>query len=389
MRHVITGLDQLAERFPFTKKSRIGLIANETSIDVHGRYSWYWLQQQGFTVQRIFSPEHGLFATAMDQEPVLLQPDVPVEVVSLYGENYDSLLPIDEHLRDVDVIVFDIQDVGSRYYTYLNTMILFLDRLHRKDIPMVVCDRPNPLNGEITEGPLLRRDFRSFVGYLPVPVRHGLTAGETALLARESLGIDCDIHVIDMQHWRRRMWFTDTGLQWVAPSPHMPWPETALVYPGMCLLEGLNVSEGRGTAMPFHLFGAPFINPDECADVLNNRGLPGIRFRPTWFIPQYNKYAGQTIGGCALQVTDRAVFQPFFTGVAITSVLAELYDELEFLSGVYEFNSDHPAFDLLAGGDTIRKTIEAGEDLLALRDSWEKENSRYKEMASRVMIYGN
>jgi len=310
--------------------------------------------------------------------------------VSLYGDSEHSLAPARELLDGLDLVLFDIQDVGSRYYTYVNTLALFMKAAEGLDIEIMVLDRPNPLGGSLIEGPQLDPAFHSFVGVMPLPVRHGLTAGEIAHFYRNYKKLDLNLNVIPMQGWSRQMLFPETCLPWVPPSPNMPSFEAAEVYPGMCLFEGLNVSEGRGTTTPFLLSGATFVDPEALAERLASMPLEGVVFRPTWFRPTFHKYAGEAIGGLYLHVTDHARFRPFATGVAMTCALYELYPEqLAFLDGVYEFRDDIPAFDLLAGSSTIRSMILDNRDTTAIIASWEKDEAEFAAIKPNFHLYNN
>ena len=385
---VATGLDILLGNTERLQNRKIALIVNQTSVTPALEYSWNLLKQKGVQLIRIFSPEHGLFATEQDQIAVNYQPDLGCELVSLYGSTPDSLLPDRALLDNIDLILFDIQDVGSRYYTYVNTLALFMEAVSGLDIEIMVLDRPNPLGGTLVEGPLLDPLFRSFVGIFPVPVRHGLTAGELAHLYRDYKQLDINLTVITMEGWRREMLFTETGLPWIPPSPNMPTVATAEVYPGMCLFEGLNVSEGRGTTTPFQFSGAPFIRPDELALRCRGYGLEGVLFRPAWFRPTFHKFSGEVIGGLWLQVTDPSRFRPFATGVAMTAALHELYpDELHFLRGVYEFNDTQPAFDLLAGKSHIREAIESGCETREILASWQSDEAEFFGSKQEYHLY--
>jgi uncharacterized protein YbbC (DUF1343 family) len=367
---------------------RIGLIANQTSVTVGLDYSWSRLEKSGVRLTRIFSPEHGLFSTEQDQIAVDRQPDTGCEIVSLYGSSEQSLLPDRAQLDGLDLVLFDIQDVGSRYYTYVNTLALFMEAAQGLDIEIMVLDRPNPLGGTLVEGPLLEPAFHSFVGVMPVPVRHGLTAGEIAHFYRDYKKLDVNLSVIPMLGWTRSMLFPETGLPWVPPSPNMPTFEVAEVYPGMCLFEGLNLSEGRGTTMPFLMSGAPFIDPFELAARLGSLGLEGVVFRPTWFRPTFHKYRDEVIGGIYLHVTDHARFRPFATGVAMTRSIMELYpDRLRFLDGVYEFNDTVPAFDLLAGSGGIRSQLLNGDPVESILASWEADEAGFAAIKPNFHLY--
>jgi uncharacterized protein YbbC (DUF1343 family) len=385
---VINGLDILLQDTAALKNRSVGLIANQTSVSAGLDYSWSLLERSGIRLKRLFSPEHGLFSTEQDQIAVGVQPETGCEIVSLYGDNEQSLIPDRALLEGLDLVLFDIQDVGSRYYTYVNTLALFMDAAQGLDIEVMVLDRPNPLGGIGVEGPQLDPEFHSFVGVMPVPVRHGLTAGEIAHFYRDYKKLDLDLSVIPMQGWSRRMLFPETGLPWVPPSPNMPSFQVAEVYPGMCLFEGLNVSEGRGTTTPFLLSGAPFIDPFGLASHLGSMGLEGVVFRPTWFRPTFHKYRDQVIGGIYLHVTDHHRFKPFAAGVAMTCALRELYPgQFAFLDGVYEFNDTTPAFDLLAGSSAIRSKILRGDSAESILASWQKEEAEFAAIKQTFHLY--
>ncbi|MGC8774016.1 MAG: exo-beta-N-acetylmuramidase NamZ family protein [Chlorobaculum sp.] len=387
---VINGLDILLQNPEVLRHRRVGLIANQTSVSMQLEYSWMLLKRAGVELTRIFSPEHGLFAVEQDQIAVGHQPDTGCEIVSLYGDSEHSLAPARELLDGLDLVLFDIQDVGSRYYTYVNTLALFMKAAEGLDIEIMVLDRPNPLGGSLIEGPQLDPAFHSFVGVMPLPVRHGLTAGEIAHFYRNYKKLDLNLNVIPMQGWSRQMLFPETCLPWVPPSPNMPSFEAAEVYPGMCLFEGLNISEGRGTTTPFLLSGAAFVDPEALAERLASMPLEGVVFRPTWFRPTFHKYAGEAIGGLYLHVTDHARFRPFATGVAMTCALCELYPEqLAFLDGVYEFRDDIPAFDLLAGSSAIRSMILDNRDATAIIASWEKDEVEFAAIKPNFHLYDN
>ncbi|NTW62852.1 MAG: DUF1343 domain-containing protein [Chlorobiaceae bacterium] len=385
---VVTGLDIFLSDISRFRHRSIGLIVNQTSVTRDFRYSWSVLSEMGVKIKRIFSPEHGLFATEQDQIAVSCQPELGCELVSLYGDASDTLLPDASFIDDLDLVLFDIQDVGSRYYTYVNTLALFMEAVSGRDVEIMVLDRPNPLGGELVEGPLLDPRYRSFVGIFPVPVRHGMTAGELAFFYREVKKLDCNLSVICMEGWKRHMLFPDTGLPWIAPSPNMPTFSTALVYPGMCLFEGLNVSEGRGSTTPFEIFGAPFIKPEEFGAFMGNLALEGVVFRPTWFKPTFHKFVGDVIGGLSIHVTDAAGFRPFAVGVALTAALHECYPrDMQFLHGVYEFNDTLPAFDLLAGSADLRVSIQNGVTSADLIASWRNDEIAFASLKEKFHRY--
>jgi uncharacterized protein YbbC (DUF1343 family) len=385
---VATGLEILLRQSERFQNRNIGLIVNQSSVTQDLKYSWNALKERGMHVKMIFSPEHGLFATEQDQIAVNCQPELGCEIVSLYGDSAESLIPDRALLDHLDLILFDIQDVGSRYYTYINTLALFMEAVSGMDLEIMVLDRPNPLGGCMVEGPMLDPAFHSFVGIFPVPVRHGMTAGELALLYRDVKKLDLNLNVIKMEGWQRSMLFPETGLPWIPPSPNMPTFATAEVYPGLCLLEGTNVSEGRGTTTPFQLSGAPFIKPDDLTRRCREFGLEGVLFRPVWFKPTFHKFCGEVIGGIWLHVTDHARFRSFATGVAMTVALQELYPEhLQFLNGVYEFNDSIPAFDLLAGNSSIRTSIQSGCDADSTLALWQGDETTFSIIKQQFHLY--
>jgi uncharacterized protein YbbC (DUF1343 family) len=251
-----------------------------------------------------------------------------------------------------------------------------------------VLDRPNPIGGSMLEGNILSTGFRSFVGRYPLPVRHGMTIGELASMMNEAFGISCALRVVPMGGWKRKMWFDQTGLPWVLPSPNMPTLGTATVYPGACLLEGTNLSEGRGTTRPFEILGAPWIDPEVFARSLNGIGLPGVRFRPLHFRPTFHKYAGQTCGGVEIHVVDRREFLPFLTGIHLIRCAAGLWPEaFGWRREPYEFESERPAIDLLAGGTWLRELVEQGKDPAEVQEEWKKPLRDYQTLRKKYLLY--
>ena len=363
------------------------MLANHTSVTKNISYSWDEFQRNGINLVKIFSPEHGLFGEEQDQVAANTGHISGIPITSLYGLSEASLSPTDEQFKDIDTVIFDIQDVGARYYTYAATLILFMQAIRRSKIELVVLDRPNPLGGEIVEGSMLKTGFGSFVGVTPVPVRHGLTIGEIALQAQKHFNTDVDLKVIKMDGWQRTMYFDDTELPWISPSPNMPSLNTALVYPGMCLLEGTNVSEGRGTTRPFEIFGAPFIQADKLLKHPAIKSLQGIRLIPFLFRPTFNKYKGELCNGLFLHITNRSVFEPFKTGVSIIKALFDEYPQFEFLHDVYEFNSVHPAFDLLCGSSNIREMIISVKTIDEISDTWREEQKNAQLAQRQFHIY--
>jgi uncharacterized protein YbbC (DUF1343 family) len=361
----VPGLEVLASRrFRPLAGRRVGLVANPTAVTralVHAADLLHGAP--GVRLAALFGPEHGVRGDAQYMAAVGGERDARtgLPVHSLYGETPASLRPTGEQLDGLDALVFDVQDVGARYYTYQATMLLCMEAAAEAGKAFVVLDRPNPIGGVLVEGPALRPGFESFCGLHDLAVRHGLTVGELALLFRAERKLDLELEIVPCRGWRRGATFRETGLPWVFPSPNMPTPETALVYPGMCLLEGTNLSEGRGTTRPFELFGAPWLDADRLAHDLAREGLPGVGFRPASFVPTWDKHAGVRCHGVDLVVRDPARLRPFRTGLAAV-IHARAQDPARFAwrREPYEFVRDVPAFDLLCGSAREREAIEAG-----------------------------
>jgi uncharacterized protein YbbC (DUF1343 family) len=342
----------------------VGLVCNPTSVDARLRHAAdLFAQAPGVELGALFGPEHGVRGDAQYMVAVGAERDARTGVPahSLYGDAPESLKPSAEQLAGLDLLVFDIQDVGARYYTYQATMMLCMEAAAAARVPFLVLDRPNPIGGLAVEGPALRPGFESFCGLHDLAVRHGMTVGELARLFRAERRLDVELEVLEVEGWRRSMGFRATGLPWVHPSPNMPTPETALVYPGMCLLEGTNLSEGRGTTRPFELFGAPWLDGHRLAASLAADRLPGVRFRPASFVPAWDKHAGIRCHGVELHVEDPQAFRPFRTGLAcVVRARAQVPDRFRWRTEPYEFVDGVPAFDLLCGSARERAAIEAG-----------------------------
>jgi len=397
---VRTGLEALlTERLALLAGRRVGVLCHPASVDSRLRHAVDGLAATGVRLARLFGPEHGVRGEAQDMVGVAGERDARtgIAVISLYGDSVESLAPTAAVLADIDILVVDLQDVGARYYTFIWTMVLCLQAAARAGIPVVVLDRPNPIGGVAIEGGEVLPWAESFVGLASLPVRHGLTIGEVARLVvaglpwggeRFARALDCELEVVPMSGWRRADHFDATSLPWVLPSPNMPTPETALVYPGLCLVEGTNVSEGRGTTRPFEIIGAPFLDGHRLAERLAADDLPGVRFRSLTFRPTFHKFAGQVCGGVQLHVVDRGAFRPYLTGVAVLRALRALGGEaFRWRTERYEFVADRPAIDLLTGGDAVRKGIEAGLSLDDLRASWQAAESAFAERRRACLLY--
>ncbi len=385
-----TGLEMLltqGERI--LRNRRVGVIANPSSVHRTLEHTVDLLFSSGFgRVTALFGPQHG--ARGETQDNMIEWEDyrdsqTGLPVYSLYGT---TRKPTGEMLKDVDVLVFDVPDVGSRYYTFIYTMALAMEACRENGKAMIVLDRPNPINGIDLEGPVLDPDFRSFVGLFPLPIRHAMTIGELALYFNRACGIDCELEVVQMEGWHRSMFFEDTGLRWVLPSPNMPTPDTAVVYPGMCLFEGTNVSEGRGTTRPFELSGAPWIKPPDLVKMLDCQKLPGVYFRPAFYIPTFHKWAGQMVGGVQIHVTNRTVFKPFLTGLALLMAYRQLGgDQFQWKQPPYEYEYEKLPFDILCGTDRIRRQIETGDSLSSIESSWVEETESFRDVRQEFLLY--
>jgi uncharacterized protein YbbC (DUF1343 family) len=389
---VLTGLDVLArEEFASLRGRRVGLVANAATVDAKLRHAVDLLATASqVELAALFGPEHGLFGQAQDLigVPDEREPRYGLPVHSLYGDSIESLRPTSAQLHGLDTLVIDLPDIGCRYYTFAATMLMCLEAAAALRISTIILDRPNPLGGIEVEGPALQPRFRSFVGYAPLATRHGLTLGEVARLCAQENGIAEHVRVVPCENWQRSMTFAQTGLPWVLPSPNMPAPETALVYPGQCLLEGTNLSEGRGTTRPFELCGAPWLDPYELGRRLNEAQLPGVVFRPTFFRPAFHKFAGQTCGGVQLHVTDRSAFRPVRTGLAVLATMRHMSgSRFAWRQETYEFVKDIPAIDLLFGSDRERLGLEAGRTAAELATAWEPEEAAFRERRRPALRY--
>jgi uncharacterized protein YbbC (DUF1343 family) len=336
----------------------------------------------------LFGPQHGARGEKQDnmiESRSYRDPDTGLPVHSLYGE---TRRPTEEMLHDLDVLVFDLQDVGTRVYTFIHTMAYCMEACARHRKAMVVLDRPNPINGNQIEGNLLDPQFSSFVGLYPLPMRHGMTVGELALLFNAEFGIGCDLTVVPMQGWRRGDWFDQTGLPWIMPSPNLPALGSATVYPGMVLVEGTMVSEGRGTTRPFEMVGAPYVNARLLAERLNRLSLDGVWFRPVYFEPTFQKHAQVMCGGVQIHVRDRRVFEPYLTGITVIATIRSLYPE-PFLwrQPPYEYETRKMPIEILCGGDRIPGMIEAGYSSGEFRQAWQNDVSAFASRRTPYLLY--
>ena len=394
---VTPGLDRLltSERALLAGK-RVGLICNASTVTSRLQHAAdLFFEADDFELVRLFGPEHGLRGDAQDMisvDGVHRDGRTGLRVVSLYGPQEASLWPDEDELSDLDVLVFDIQDVGARYYTYVYTMAHAMEVAGRIGLPVVVCDRPNPIGGAHVEGNIVQEGYRSFVGRFPLPNRHGMTAGELAHFFRDSCGIGGDVTVVPMLGWRREMTFEQTGLPWVQPSPNMPTVDTALVYPGQCFFEGTLLSEGRGCTRPFEIFGAPHVDGHAWAAAtlgdLEDCGHGGVALRPLTFLPTFHKHARVPCGGLQIHVLDRHSYRPVLTAVALMKSAWALWPEqAAWRTERYEYVSEPIAIDLLGGGPELRQEVEGGADLRDIEARWDRERDDFDAQRLGFLLY--
>jgi uncharacterized protein YbbC (DUF1343 family) len=367
---------------------RIGLLVNHASVTSGLVHISEALSSQGVKLDCIFGPQHGYRGETqanMIEWQSYIDPRYGIPVYSLYGEKRE---PDRFMLQDIDLVVIDLPDVGARPYTYLWTSILMMRACAEADVGVMILDRPNPIGGTAVEGSLLEEDCTSFVGLHPLPMRHGLTVGEALRLLNDTEGIHSRLEVVSMRGWERTMLFDETGQPWIMPSPNMPTPETAMVYPGTVLLEGTNISEGRGTTKPFELIGAPWIEPEGFARKLSTYGLDGVRFRPVHFEPAWNKHAGRLCGGVQIHVTKRTTFKPVRCGAAIIHTAATLYPEhFRWSDPPYEYEFELPPIDVISGGPAFRETINAKSDLSVLFEGWRRDERGFARRRRPFLLY--
>lgn len=390
---VQTGLDHLVEaNFQQISGRKVALVCNQASIDGNMNHAADLFKRAAgsgrFTLKCFFGPQHGLWGHTQDNMIEWQGSEDPCSgapIHSLYGEHRK---PTAEMLADVDTLVIDLQDVGAKYYTFIWTMALCMEAAGELGIEVLVLDRPNPVNGIATEGTAANQGFLSFVGLRPFAARHGMTIGEVATYFKQHFYPDCALQVLRMSGWHRQDYFESTGLPWAMPSPNIPCNESAVVYPGMCLLEATMLSEGRGTTRPFELFGAPFIDGWRLAERLNGRDLPGIHFRPLEFQPTFQKYAGEVCGGCFMHVTNRDHFLPFYTTIVMLADIMEMYpDDFQWKQPPYEYEYEKMPFDILVGNDWLRTGLEAGTKPEALQERWRQELAAFSEGRTAALLY--
>jgi uncharacterized protein YbbC (DUF1343 family) len=380
---VLVGADVLLRKnLALLRGKRVGVVTNHSALCASGEHLVSELVGKGVRIVRLFGPEHGIRGGGEAGEKIgdTLDPTTGIPVISLYGSINK---PGPAMLQDIDLLLYDIQDVGVRFYTYMSTMVLCMEAAAEARIPFLVLDRPNPLGGLLVDGPVLEDSLKSFVGIVSVPVVYGLTPGELASYVNdEGLlkgHVKADLTVIAMKGWKRNMTWEETGLPWVPPSPNIPDPETAIVYPAICFLEATNLSEGRGTARPFKMFGAPFVDGEKLASELNAREIPGVKFRPVRFRPSTSKHSGRDCGGVEMTLTDRELFVPVRTGLTILREFQRLYPE--------NFTLDRKWFLKLMGSAPVFDGLRNGLSLDSIESGWSAKTSEFKTKCRKLLLY--
>ncbi len=379
----------LDDRMDLLRGARVGAVVHPASVlpDLRHTADAVFASRQ-IRLVSLFGPQHGVRGEKQDnmiESEFYYDRDTQLPVYSLYGE---TRRPTRDMLSGVDALLFDLQDVGTRVYTFVSTMVYCMQACASMGKPMMVLDRPNPINGRQVEGNLLDPEYRSFVGLYPIPMRHGMTIGELAFLINSEFDVHCDLTVIEMEGWQRDFWYDQTGLPWVQPSPNLPTLDSAIVYPGAVLVEGTCLSEGRGTTRPFELIGAPFIHSRTYAERLNALDLPGVYFRPVHFEPTFQKWAGSLCGGVQIHVKDREAYEPYLTGIALISTAGALYPEsFKWRDPPYEYETRKMPIQILCGGSGIPDEMERAADLDDIRRSWQKDVSAFLKQREPYLLY--
>jgi uncharacterized protein YbbC (DUF1343 family) len=384
---LMEGIDLFTQNpLAYCGKKRCAILAHGASVDSSMEHIVSLAIKGGVNIVKIFSPEHGLFGAAQDMESVNSHTYMGIEVVSLYGNEFSSLSIEGGQFDGIDLLICDLRDVGSRYYTYVWTIYLAVERAIKAGVETLILDRINPIGGTEIEGNIQDPEYLSFVGLYPIPVRHGLTVGE---LVTHTLNVNSITHdslsVLPVKGYKRSMKH-GSDFRWVMPSPNMPTPSTALIYPGLCLLEGTNISEGRGTTKPFEIFGAPFIDGDLLASEL--KGFLGVDFRSLKFKPMFQKFAGELCGGVEIHVSNEKILKPWALGIYIIEKIMKLWpDEFEWRKKAYEFVEDIPAIDLLAGSGEMRRLLEKGESCKAIVQKLSYPAENWWRETDSVLLY--
>lgn len=391
MKRTRLGVERLlAEKVDLLRGQRVGLVCNPASVlpDSFAHVADEFEENEAINVAAFFGPQHGIRGDVqynMIETPHVRDSRTGKMIYSLYSE---TRIPTEEMCCEIDTFVVDLQDVGCRIYTYTYTMANCMIAAAKYGKRVVVCDRPNPITGTYVEGNVTEKEFTSFVGQFELPTRPGMTIGEMAKMFNEHFGIGCDLEIVEMEGWSRKMWFEDTGLPWIIPSPNIPTVDTCVVFPATVHLEGTELSEGRGTTKPFELNGAPFIDAPAWAEALNAFNFPGVKFRHAYFEPTFSEFAGETCAGVQLHVTDRESFTPVIVGIAMVKTAYDMYpDKFQWRQNEYEYEFGKNPFDVVCGTDTIRKAIEVGKSLEEIRAAWLNQLDQFVKVRQRFLSY--
>lgn len=389
-KNIRLGLEKiLNERLGVLKNLRVGLICNQASVNHQFQHAADLFEDNpGINLVKLFGPQHGIRGDVQDNMVETshgIDRATGLPIYSLYSETRE---PTEEMLSGIDALVFDLQDVGCRVYTFVYTMANAMSACTKFGKKMFVLDRPNPIGGTALEGNTLERGHESFVGQYPIPMRHGLTAGELARLFNREFGINCDLEVISMDGWEREDFYDETDAPWVMPSPNMPSVETTVVFPATVYFEGTQVSEGRGTTRPFEIVGAPYVDAREYSDALAALNFGGVVFRAINFLPTFQKHAGQTCGGVFVHITDRNEFEPVIVGIAMVKTIFDLYPgEFKWKNPPYEYVLDRNPFDVIAGTDKTRTSIERGVPVEDIKLFWQKDVKDFQNLREQYLLY--
>ncbi len=387
---ILLGVEKLlGEQIDLLRGARIGLVCNQASVNHDFRHvADLFHEHSDINLTTLFGPQHGIRGDVQDnmvETGHSTDRKTGVPIYSLYSETRE---PTEEMLRDVDIIVFDLQDVGTRIYTFIYTLANCMRAAKKFGKKVIACDRPNPIGGTKVAGVVLEPACASFVGQFPIATRHGMTVCELGRMFNEHFGIGCELECVTMSGWSRELWYDQTDGPWVLPSPNIPIPDTTAVFPATVHLEGTQVSEGRGTTKPFEFAGAPYIDADDFAAALSAYDFPGVYFRSCGFMPSFQKHAGQACGGVQIHVTDREAFEPVIAGIAIVKSAFDLYgDQFRWKDPPYEYEYDRNPFDLIAGTTKVREAIERGDSLQAIGDSWVGPLEGFKLLRKRFLLY--
>jgi len=389
MASVQLGIDNLLVTQPaWLKTARIGLLANQASVDGSLRHSRDLLLGAGARITALFAPQHGYFG---EQQANMIESDdfidqrLGIPVFSLYGQ---TRKPTEDMLSYIDVLVVDLQDVGTRVYTFGTTLALCMEAARTHDVLVVVLDRPNPIGGHHCEGNLLDLELRSFVGHFPIPMRHGLTMAEMARLYNEAFDIGAPLQVFTLHGWRREMLYRQTDLYWVPPSPNLPTPESTLVYPGQVILEGTNLSEGRGTTTPFELWGAPYLKPEPLLAFLADKELSGLVLRAARFTPSFDKWQGESCAGFQIHLTNPETYRPYTTSLTLLQAVVSCHqEEFQWISPPYEYEFNHLPIEIILGSTDLHTQLEAGVTIEELERSWEPQLNEFRQLRGPYLLY--